>query len=50
VSVLVEPAAWAVLAASAPKEGPTVTSSWAIPAIVVVLLVIFVIRRPGGRD
>jgi hypothetical protein len=50
VSVLVGSAAWAAHAAGAPREGPTVTSSWAIPAIVIVLLVIFVIRRPGGCD
>jgi hypothetical protein len=50
VSVLVGAAAWAADSAGAPREGPTVTSYWAIPAIVLVLLVIFVIRRPGGRD
>lgn len=50
MSALVGSSAWTVLAAGAPREGPTVTSYWAIPAIVIVLLVIFVIRRPGGRD
>ncbi|MGA8210246.1 MAG: hypothetical protein WB441_07330 [Nocardioidaceae bacterium] len=33
-----------------PHGGPTLPTYWIIPGLVVVLTVVFLLRRPGGRD